>query len=147
MNNNQTYPYSDDKMFFDQEIQQYVLTEQALISRGIDLRSELAATEAVTPEGVIDTFCRLASDMIYGYIHSFGADNMCQDRMIACLPSLRPVIYNAMLYQVVYLYAVGNLTLSTVQSEREKAIDETAKSWLNRTVPELGRSILYVGVY
>lgn len=143
---NITYPYDDDKMIFDPSVQQYVLTEQALLSRGVDIRAQLSATSGVSPEGVIENIVRLASDMIYGFIHEYSADNMAQDRLIACVPSLRPIIYNAMLYQAVYVYYNGNLSLSTNRDERNMAYDDTAKKWLGRTVPELGTSILYVGV-
>ena len=139
------YPYDDDYMVFDKSVNQYVLTEQALLSRGVDIRAELSATATVTPESVINDFVRLASDMIYGYIHDFSANNMAQDRYIACIPSLRPIIMNAMIYQSKYVYFNGNLSLSTKLEEREAAIDKTAIQWLGRTVPELGRSILYVG--
>lgn len=141
-----TYPYDDDFMTFDQTVQQYVITEKALLSRGVDLRARLSATGTVTPEGVIENITRLASDMIYGYIHAHSADNMQQDRIIAKCPSLRLIILNAMLYQAVYISFNGNLLLSTDQSKREKALDETAKQWLERTAPEIGTSILYLGV-
>lgn len=143
---NITYPYDDDFMTFDQTVQQYVITEKALLSRGVDLRARLSATGTVTPEGVIENVVRLASDMIYGYIHAHSADNMLQDRIIAKCPSLRLIILNAMLYQAVYISFNGNLLLSTDQSKREKALDETAKQWLERTAPEIGTSILYLGV-
>lgn len=146
MNNNPTYPYNDDFMTFDLSVQQYILTEKALVSRGVDLRSRIAASNTVTPEGVIDNVLHLVSDMIYGYIHAFSADTKRQDYLIACVPSLRLILYNAMLYQAVYVWTNGNLLLSTNQEDREKAIDETAKQWLGRNVPELGCSILYVGV-
>ena len=66
---NITYPYDDDNMIFDPSVQQYVLTEQALLSRGVDIRAQLSATSGVSPEGVIENIVRLASDMIYGFIH------------------------------------------------------------------------------
>lgn len=139
------YPYDDDYMVFDKAVNQYVLTEQALLNRGVDIRAELSETATVAPESVINDFVRLASDMIYGYIHEFSANNMAQDHHIACIPSLRPIIMNAMIYQAKYLYFNGNLSLSTKLEERDAAIDKTAIQWLGRTVPELRRSILYVG--
>lgn len=139
------YPYDDDNMVFDKTVNQYVLTEQALLKRGVDIRAELSMTSTVAPECVINDFVRLASDMIYGYIHDFSANNMMQDHCIACTPSLRPIIMNAMIYQAKYLYFNGNLSLSTKQEERAAAVDKIAIQWLERTVPELGHSILYVG--
>lgn len=141
------YPYDDEYMIFDCERGQYVLTEAALRSRGIDLRADLSATSAVTPESVILTVVNTASDMIYGYIHEFSADNMRQDYFIAQVPSLRRIIFEAMMYQAIYIRRVGNLYLSTDENDRKIAIDEIAKQWLGRTVPELCTSILYVGAY
>lgn len=138
-------PYDDDDMTFDEERGQYILTEHALMSRGIDLRAELAETATVTPESCIKTVTYLASDMIYGYLHGFSSDNNRQDYFIAKLVSLRKIIFEAMLYQAIYIRSVGNLFLSTDEKDRRAAIDETAKMWLAKTVPELGTSILYSG--
>ena len=141
------FPYDDEYMKFDEERGQYVLTEKALMDRGINLRADFSETDAITPEAGILTIVYTASDMIYGYIHEFSADNMRQDYLISKLPALRKIIFEAMLYQAIYIRRVGNLYLSTDDNEREKAIDEVAKQWLGRTVPELGTSILYVGGY
>lgn len=142
-----THPYDDEYMKFDKERGQYVLTEKALIDRGINLRADFSETDTITPEAGILTVVYAASDMIYGYIHEFSADNMRQDYCISKLPALRKIIFEAMLYQAIYIRRVGNLYLSTDDNERQKAIDEIAKQWLGRTVPELGTSILYVGGY
>lgn len=140
------YPYSDDYMLFDELTNRYVLTEKALLSRGINIRAETAETDTVTPEAVIENLVRLASDMIYAFIHQHSANNMLQDCLIAQVPSLRPIIYRVMLYQAVYVYQNGNLYLSTGENERKKAIDPLAVQELGLTVPELGTSILYSGV-
>lgn len=141
-----TYPYDDDYMIFDPSVQQYVLTEKALLSRGIDLRARLSETSSVTQEGAIENVVRLASDMIYGFIHRYGANNMTQDRIIALAPSLRTIIYNAMLYQAEHVIYNGNGYLSPRKEDRDNAINVNAKQWLERTVPEIGTTILYVGV-
>lgn len=147
MENERNFPYNDEYMTFDCARGQYVLTEKALTENGIDLRADLSATSAVTPEAVVFMVVKTASDMIYGYIHKFSADNDLQDRLIATHPPLRRIIFEAMLYQAVYIRRVGNLYLSTDDNERKKAIDELAKGWLERTVPGLGTSILYTGGY
>lgn len=143
----QAYPYDDEFMSFDAERVQYVITEKALLSRGIDLRADLASTSAVSPENVIKMVVLTASDMIYGYIHQFSADNELQNYLIATRKDLRQIIFEAMLYQAIYIRRVGNLYYSTDDGMRKKAIDEIAKQWLERTVPSLGTSILYAGGY
>lgn len=140
------YPYDDDYMVFNPRTQRYVLTEKALLDDGVDLRARFSATGAVTPEASVNKILRTGSDMIYNYIHVNTGDNMRVDRFIATLPSLRNIIYNALLYQTEYVATVGNLYLSTDEKEREKAMDKLALGWLQEDVPELGRSILYAGV-
>ena len=138
-------PYNDDYMIFNKVTGRYVLTEQAFIDYGYDIRSQIISGGMTSPEQIIKGFFRTVSDIVYGYIHKFSADNMRQDRFIATLPSLRPIIMQAMLYQAAFVYLNGNLLLSTKPEERERAIDETCIEMLNQTVPEIGTSILYMG--
>lgn len=139
------YPFSDDMMIFDKVTNRYILTENALLTNGIDFRARLAATANVMPEGVVEGFTRLVSSMVYGYIHQHSGNNMLQDKAIACLPSLRPIMFNAMVFQAIYVSNVGNLYLSPDPAKRALAMDELAKQELDNTVPELGTSICYVG--
>lgn len=138
-------PYNDDYMIFNKLTGRYVLTEQAFIDFGYDIRSQIISGGMTSPEQIIKGFFRTVSDIVYGYIHKFSADNLRQDRFIATLPSLRPIIMQAMLYQAAFVYLNGNLLLSTKPEERERAIDETCIEMLNQTVPEIGTSILYMG--
>ena len=138
-------PYNDDYMIFNKLTGRYVLIEQAFIDFGYDIRSQIISGGMTSPEQIIKGFFRTVSDIVYGYIHKFSADNLRQDRFIATLPSLRPIIMQAMLYQAAFVYLNGNLLLSTKPEERERAIDETCIEMLNQTVPEIGTSILYMG--
>lgn len=138
-------PYDDDYMIFDEWSGHYILTEKALLSRGISFRSDLSETSSVSPEADIDGFLRLVSDMIYLYIHRCNDDNLLQDKIIATSPSARKIIYNAMIYQAVYVKFVGNLLLSTDEKERSKAYDVIAIDWLNQVIPELRRPITFRG--
>lgn len=139
------YPYSDDYMRFDDVTKQYVLTETALMSKGINLRARLEENTTVIPDTVIENVVQTASDMIYQYIHMHNIDNEMQDYIIAKVPSARQVIYRAMLYQVMYVCNVGNLYLSKEKADRDAAIDVLAIQILNTTLPEVGRSVLYTG--
>lgn len=147
MPENITYPYNDEYMVMDKLTNHYVLTEAALLSRGIDLRARLSKTSTISPENVINNVLQTASDMIYQYIHAHNGNNAQQDYLIANVPSLRPILYRAMLYQAVYVCNVGNLYLSTDVNERAFAIDELAKDILNTVVPELGVCITYSGSF
>lgn len=147
MQSQQTYPYDDEFMYVDMRKKHYVLTEKALLSRGIDLRARLSRTATVSPEAVINNVLMTASDMIYQYIHEFNVNNEIQDRLILELPSARQIIYDAMLYQTVYVCTVGNLYLSKDAHDREAAMDYLAKEILNTTLPEVNRSLLYQGAW
>lgn len=142
----ESYPYNDDFMIFDEELGQYVLTENALLSRGINLRARLSARKDVTPEAIISNIAYTSSAMIYGFIHQYNDDNPLQDFLIAKCADLRKIIYEALLSQAIYVCVNGNLFLSTDDNERKKAIDENAVFCLQKTVKSLGnRSILFCG--
>lgn len=138
-------PYDTDFMRFDADTNRYYITEAALVSHGIDLRGRLAASSVAAPEFIVNGLLSDTTDMLYAYIHQFNVDNEFQDKLIAEVPSMRKVIYSALLHQAVYVVKNGNLTLSIDDNERQKAIDMTAISELNRIIPELGVSILHQG--
>lgn len=75
MSENIIYPYNDEYMVMDKLTNHYVLTEAALLSRGIDLRARLSETSTVSPENVINNVLQTASDMIYQYIHAHNGNN------------------------------------------------------------------------
>lgn len=145
MPENQNYLIKNEYMIVDKLTGHYVLTEAALLSRGIDLRARLSETATVSPENVIDNIVQTASDMIYQFIHAHNINNDRQDWLILNVPSARSVIFRAMLYQAVYVCNVGNLYLSKDKDDRAAAIDELAKSILGNTLPETGFSLLYTG--
>lgn len=143
----QTYPYDDDHMIFDPHINRYYLTEQALLDCGIDLRARLAARKAVSPDNVINSVLRIATRHVYAFIHRYNINNPAQDQAIACVPSLRPIIYDALLTQAVYTLTVGDLSNSVKPEERAAAYHPELEDILGVPVRELGgRSILYAGV-
>lgn len=144
--NNSTYPLTDALMQFDEESGRYVLTEEALVQNGTDLRARLSYTNTPNITGIIRRHLDRVSDVIYDYIHSYSVHNINQDRYIAKIPTLRRYIYKAMLAQSEYMLLNGDLTQSPDPRDRANAIDYNAKAVLETVVPELGRSILYMGV-
>lgn len=145
MEEHMTYPYDDDYMIFDKLTGRYMLTEQAFLDYGFDIRSQIIDGGYTSPEQIIKGFFRTVTNLVYGYIHGFSANNMAQDRLIAKLPSMRNIIMQAMLAQAAYVYANGNLLLSTKPEERDRYIDGVCMDYLNQTVPEIGTTILYAG--
>lgn len=139
-------PYSDNLMRYDSLTNMYYLTEEALVRRGIDLRTRLAMTQAPNPEYVINGLLETVSEMIYNYIHEYSHFNSLQDKIINHIEQARSLIYKALLQQAVYMLKVGNLSLSIDDAVRRRAIDQNAKQTLNTTIAEIGRPITYAGV-
>ena len=138
-------PYSDDLMTYDKRIGRYVLTEKALVINGIDLRARLSYNRTVDATNVINRVLTRVSEMIYNYIHSFNQDNKRQDEVIATIPSLRSIIYNAMINQAEYLLMNGDLSRSPEADVRRLAIDPGSIDYLNTVIPEYGIPITYSG--
>lgn len=133
-------------MFFDESTNQYKLTEQALVRQGIDMRSRLAITHVTSPEYIINALLTNVSDMIYDFIHDYNVHNEAQDTIILSLNSARAIIERAMTKQAIYVLYNGNLNMSVEDNIRNKAISPEAVSILNKTIPKIGASILYMGV-
>ena len=137
-------PYTDDLMRWDDATGRYYLTETALIRQGIDLRSRLG--RSASPEYVINGLLNRTTALVYGYIHGHNINTQKQDALIAETPSMRDIIYNALLAQAVYVVYNGDLSISVKPEERENYMDITARTELARIMPEYGRNILYSGV-
>lgn len=139
-------PYSDDNMIFDETLNQYMLTENALIKYGVNLRARFSATSSVTPETSISYALYRVSNTIYGFIHAHNAENELQDYYLSHVPSLRQILFKAMLAQALYMFRVGALDDSTDEKERSMAISNEAIRELGRSVPEIRlATILYTG--
>ena len=146
MNNNSTlYPYSDEVMRWDDDLKRYYLTEKALINNGSDLREMLSANSAVNAEFVINRVLKHTTEVVYNYIHSHSTANARQDEWIEKIPSLRSIIYNALINQAEYLLSVGDPTKTLDRDKRTMGIDVTAAHILDTTVPEIGVPITYQG--
>jgi hypothetical protein len=139
------YPYNDTLMTYNELTGRYVLTEFALTSNGTYLRQRLSYNKTIDATGVINRVLFRVSEMIYGYIHTFNNENKTQDELIAKVPSLRNIIYQAMLCQAEYYIARGDLSRSPDANLRKLAIDVSAKEILNSTVQELGVPITFAG--
>lgn len=142
-----TFPYSDDYMRFDEPSGRYIITEAALEAEGIFLRARLSRSPMINAVTVINGLCKTATNHVYNYIHKFSNDNYRQDVLITKVPSLRPIIYNALVEQVKYVYFGGDRTLARDREEQALYMAPLAIDALNTAVPELGCSILYTGGY
>ena len=141
-----TYPYSDDNMTFNETLNQYLLTENALRTFGVNLRARLSATSAVSQEQQITYIMYRISNIIYGFIHEHNNNTELQDYYLAHVPSLRQILFKAMLAQALYMFHVGVLDDSTDEKLRTMTITNEAIRVLNKSVPELRLpTILYSG--
>lgn len=137
-------PYDDSLMTFEDGM--YILTEEAVLGYGIDLREWFAANKAANPETLLNSFLRKASRQIYNFIHKHSVHNYLQDKTFTCFFTARKILYEALLLQVEYLASVGNLANSMNADERAARVSADAVDVLSTTIPEIGRSILYSGV-
>ena len=140
-----TYPYSDELMRWDDADKRYYLTEKALINNGTDLREMLSANRAINAEFIIDRVLKHVTTQIYNYIHSHSANNERQDNWIANIPSVRSIIYKALINQAEYLLTVGDPTKMLDRDKRTLGIDYNAAMLLDTTITELGVPITYQG--
>ena len=138
-----TLPYNDEQMIFRDGM--YYLTEKALNFMGIDIRARLSESNAISPEYTINMILETVSNAIYGYIHEFNNDNNAQDRMIATVPSLRRIIKLALEQQAYYLLSLGDQAMTLDDDKIKHMVSPHAKQTLNRTIPELGVPITYIG--
>lgn len=139
------FPHDDKYMIYNEELGQYVLTEEAAERLGVNLSNRLRQRGAVNAEIAARNTLEQVSMMIYQYLHSQVFDENYQDYVIAKCPSARPVIQKALEQQLLYFLQVGNLLRSTDVNKRKLAIDENAKMILNRKIPELGHALTYCG--
>lgn len=123
----------------------YILTEEALIESGTDLRARLTYNRSFDASSIIARHLERVSQVIYNYIHQFSRDNNRQDELICELEPLQKIIYEAMLCQSEYMLMNGDLSRSVEADKRALAVDMNAVELLNKTVPELGIPITYAG--
>lgn len=139
-------PYTDEDLEWNDKLGMYIITEQAIIKKGIDIRGRLNKLNAVSPEYIINAIRETISYQIYGYIHDCSVDNTLQDYIIATCASVRPILQTAMQQQAIYYLEKGNLSRSVDRELRAIAIDHNAKQTLNITIKDFGVPITYIGV-
>ena len=139
--------YQDTYMKLDEMTGQYVLTEDALVANGTNLRFKLEYNRSVDASSIIQRHLSRVSDIIYNFIHSYSNNNRRQDDAIKIIPSLRETVFRAMLAQSEYMLLNGDLSRSTDREKRALAVDDNARRLLEQFNPDLGVSILYAGAY
>jgi hypothetical protein len=140
------YPYNDEYMTFDEQRNQYVLTQKFVFEQiGIDLCEQANERNAVSSNAMAQRFLRTVSNAVYNYIHKHNADNQMQDFIIAKCPSMRNIIQEAMAAQLLYMRMNGALDYVADETKQGLYVCPACVAELERTIPELGYSILYTG--
>lgn len=131
------YPYNDEDMIYDLTSHRYILTVKAITKKFGDFpKAKYKGSEKFILDRV--------SALIYGYIHEHN-DSVMQDYIIAKTKGGRDIIKEAMLNQFAFMVMVGDFSTSPDEHKRANYIDITAKNSLLKTIPEIGKTILYVG--
>lgn len=138
---------SDNIMIFDEISKQFILTEQATLDNGIQLRARLSRKKNTDPTSVIMSLTRRVSNIIYNYLHQFSLNNMAQNEFIASNEECRYIVYRAMIEQLEYMLMNGDLSRSPEISKRQLFFDESAKQTLNTVIPSIGVPLTYMGVW
>lgn len=136
---------ADSLMRYDALKGRFILTEEALIANGSDIRSRLQFNRSIDASAIISRHVERVSQVIYNHIHKYSFENDRQDELIHELESLQNILYEAMLCQSEYMLINGDLSRSVEAEKRAFAVDENAAALLEKNVPELGMSITYCG--
>lgn len=139
-------PINDDYRWYDPVSRQYILKEKALLDYGINIRPEV--DDATYSETVISSVLKRVSRKVYNYIHAHSIYNDRQDWLIAHVPRIGQIVYEALLAQALYFFTDGDLGLLTKKEDAERSnVCVDCQDILNTSLCELGgRSILYCGV-
>ena len=105
-----TAPFSDDEMRYDGDKHRYVLTEEFVRNKGIDLGLELNADAAPEPSKVPELALERISLLVYSNIYNYGRQTKDKEYLLACHPELREVIRDAMLERLKYMIDSGDLS-------------------------------------
>lgn len=132
--------YSDELMIFDEASGRYILTEKALLNRGIDIRARYSNADTYLTDNMISSFLDDVSQKIYDYI----GENVMNAKKVWCIiahtETMRDPIQRAMLRQAMYMYINGDADISTDRNFRDLPIDGQAHRIL------LNAGLLYAGV-
>lgn len=103
-------PYSDDYMFYNRDLHQYVLTKKAVLELdGIDLSRIFEANRDDTPDTQVDRFLMFISRHFYNYVysHANSHNRNVVEYALAKSASWRDKIKQCLLNEVEYALSEG----------------------------------------
>lgn len=138
-------PYNDKFMRYDYNAHRYILTADYLTELGIDVESR--AGESVLSQNVINNVLNRVSILIYSYLYRFN-DMQTIQYIIACCPSARNIIKDIMGMQALYMFTIGDLTMSDKNDVRDKWLDISAAALIDTAeIKETGKTLSNIGFY
>lgn len=103
-------PVSDSTMVYDKDKHRYILTEDYVRGQGIDLSLILDTEHSPEPNKVPDLFLERVSFIVYNNIYSYGRQRKAKEYMLACNSEFRPIIRDAMMERIAYIYSSGDMS-------------------------------------
>ena len=118
---------NDDSMIFDESKQRYVLTVQCALDNNVDLEHELDTSGGPAKNNLALHILDRISRTVYNFIYSHG--NMeIKRRMLAENDEYRPFIKDAMIEQLLYFMANGDLNaLARIDMQNGREYTSAAK--------------------
>ena len=113
--------FNTDLMVFDEEKQRYILTHKCAIENNVDLEKELNAAGVPSKSNLEAQVLDRISRMVYGFIYSHGGVAWKQ-AILRDDDRYRPIIQDAMIEQLLYFMANGDLNMTArvdLQTGRE----------------------------
>lgn len=127
-----------DYMVYDKLTGRYRLTKEYAFELDSDIVNELKDPND------INTLLEEVADDVYEYVHKFNFANDLQDKILSHTEGGRKVLLLAMRKQLLYACGVGDVSLF-LDDKRQFVLSDKAKAELEKTIPEIGCSILYRG--
>lgn len=106
-----TYPYNDADMVYDKITHAYTLTPEFVKrATGTDLAVVLNARGVSDRASLPSSYLRNISNVIYAFIYRASGNRFIAEYMAAKHPTARHLLKSAMLEQVLYTLANGDIT-------------------------------------
>lgn len=103
-------PYNDDTMKYSVEDKRYILLEEYVRNKGIDLGLVLETAGTPEPSKLPSIVLDRISSLVYENIYSYGRSKDQKEYLLACSPEFRSAIRDAMVERLRYMIDSGDLS-------------------------------------
>jgi hypothetical protein len=138
-------------MTYDTTKHRYTLTEEYVRENGVDLSLTLNTEHMPEPSKAPKLFLEHISFLVYTNIYSYGRQKGIKEYLLACNTDNRPVIRDAMMERIRYIYDSGDLSSKSgviiengTRVERYDLIASPQEEQILRTVGLLHRGGYYI---